>query len=187
MWKLAHKEGWEPKNWCFWAVVLEKTLESPLDSKEIKPINPKGNQSWIFNWKVRCWGWNSNTLATWCEDSTHLKRPWCWERLKAGGKGDDRGWDGWTASPTGWTWVWASSGVWWRTWKPGMLQSMGSQTVSNWTIATLGGYTQGLMCTGTQYKGAPPWEPGLDIHSGLGGSFGEINVDYNSLLGQGHW
>ena len=73
--------------------------------------------------------WNSNTLATWYEELTHWKGPWCWERLKAGGKGDDRGWDGWMASPTQWTWVWANSERWWRTGKPGVLQSMGSQRV----------------------------------------------------------
>ena len=70
---------------------------------------------------------NSNTLATWCEELTHLKRSWCWERLKAGGEGDDRRWDGWMASPTQWTWVWASSRSWWWTGRPGVLQSMGSQ------------------------------------------------------------
>ena len=101
------------ENWCFWTVVLEKTLESPLDWKEIKPVNPKGNQSLIFNWKDWSWSWNSNTLATWCEELSHWKRPWCWERLKVGGEGDDRGWDGWMASPTWWTWVWSSSGSWW--------------------------------------------------------------------------
>ena len=80
-----------------------------------------------------CWSWNSNTLATWCEELTHLKRPWCWERLKAWGEGDDRGWDNWMASPIRWTWVWASSRNWWWTGKPGMLQSMESQTVRhNW-------------------------------------------------------
>ena len=71
---------------------------------------------------------------------THWKRPWCWERLRAGGEGDDRGWDGWMASPTQWTWIWVSSGSWWRTGKPRMLQSMGLQRVRrdwatelNWT------------------------------------------------------
>ena len=75
--------------------------------------------------------WNSNTLATWCEELTHLKRPWCWERLKAGGEGDDRGWDGWMASPIWWTRVWVSSESWWWTGKWGMLQSMGSQRVGH--------------------------------------------------------
>ena len=68
-------------------------------------------------------------LATWYEKLTHLKRPWCWERLRAGGKGDDRGWDGWIASPTQWTWVWVNSRSWWWTGSPGVLQSMGSQRV----------------------------------------------------------
>ena len=72
-------------------------------------------------WKDWCGSWNSNTLATWCEELTHLKRPWCWERLKAGGEEDDRGWGGWVASLTWWTWVWAVSGSWWWTGKPDML------------------------------------------------------------------
>ena len=74
--------------------------------------------------------WNSNTLATWCKELTHLKRPWCWERLKVGEE-DDRGWDGWMASPTQWTWVWVDSGSWWWTVKPGMLWFMGSQRVGH--------------------------------------------------------
>ena len=77
--------------WCW------KRLESPLDSKEIKPVNPKGNIHW------KDWCWSSNTLATSYEESIHWKRPWCWERLKAGGEGDNRGWDGWMASSTQWT------------------------------------------------------------------------------------
>ena len=104
--------------------MLEKTLESPLDSKEIQSVHPKGDQSWVFIWTDWGWSWNANTLATWCEELTHLKRPWCWERLKVGGEGDDRGWDGWLASPTQWTWVWVNSGIWWWTGRPGMLQSM---------------------------------------------------------------
>ena len=76
--------------------------------------------------------WSFNTLATWCEELTHWKRPWCWLRLKAGGEGEDRGWDSWMASPTQWTWVWASSGSWWWTGKPGMLQSMGCRVRHNW-------------------------------------------------------
>ena len=143
MWELDYKESWAPKNWCFWTVVLEKILESPLDCKEIHSVHPKGNQSWIFseysasvlslNIQDWCWNWNNNTLATWCEELTHWKRPQCWERLKEGGEGDDRGWDGWMASLTQWTWIWASSRSWWWTGKPGMLQSMGSQKVGhNW-------------------------------------------------------
>ena len=71
-----------------------------------------------------CWSWHSNTLATWCEELTHWKRPWYRERLKAGGEGDDRGWDGWMASPTQWTWVWVNSRRWW--WTGGGLSCCGS-------------------------------------------------------------
>ena len=91
-------------------------------------------------WKDWCWSWNSNTLATWCKELTHWKRLWCWERLGAGGEGDDRGWDGWMASPTRGTWVWMNSRSWWWTRRPGVLQSMGLQRVRhdwvtelNWT------------------------------------------------------
>ena len=108
--QLDHKEGWAPKNWCFWIVVLEKTLESPLHCKEIKPVNPKGNQPWIFIGGTDA---EDEAPILWpCKDLTHWKRPWCWERLRAGGEGDDRGWDGWMASPTRWTWVWVDSGSW---------------------------------------------------------------------------
>ena len=82
-----------------------------------------------INWKD--WSWSYNGLATWCQELTHWEIPWCWERLKAGGEGGDRGWDGWMASPTPWMWVWASSGRWWRTGKSGVLQSMGSQRVGH--------------------------------------------------------
>ena len=92
------------------------------------------------HWKDWCWSWNSNTLATWCEELTQLKRHWCWERLRAGGEWDNRGWDGWMASPTQWTWVSVKSGSWWWTGRPGILRFMGSQRVGhdwvtelNWT------------------------------------------------------
>ena len=140
--ELDYKESRALKNWCFWTVVLEKTPESPLNSKEIKPNNPKGNQSWTFIGRIWCWSWNSNTLATWCEELTHWKRPQCWEILKAGGEGDDRGWDGWMASLTQWAQVWTNSRSWWWTGKHGMLQSMGLQIVKpdwvtelNWIIS----------------------------------------------------
>ena len=134
MWELDHKESWALKNWCFWAVVLEKTLESPLDSKEIKSVNSKGNQSWIFIGRT-----DAEAPILWPPDNKeliHWKRTWCWERLKAGGVGDFRWWDGWMASPTHWTWVWESSGSWWWKGKPGMLHSMQSQSwtrLSDWT------------------------------------------------------
>ena len=110
----------------FWTMVLEKTLESPLNCKEIQPVHPKGDQSWMF---IGSWSWNYNILATSCEELTHWKKPWCWEGLGAGGEGDDRGWDGWMASTTRWAWVWVNSGSWWRTGRPGMLRFMGSQRV----------------------------------------------------------
>ena len=89
-----------------------------------------------IHWKDWCWSWNSNTLATWLEQLTHLKSPWCWERLKAGGERDDRGWDGRMASLIQWAWVWVSSRSWWWIGRPGVLQSMGSQRwtrLSNWS------------------------------------------------------
>ena len=119
MWELDHNEGWALKNWCFQTVVLERTLESPLDYKEITPVNPKGNQSWIPTGRTDA---EAEAPTLWPPDVkfelTHWKRPWCWERFKVVGEGDDRGWDGWMASPTQWTWLWAGS--WWWTVKPGM-------------------------------------------------------------------
>ena len=124
MWILDHKEGWVLKNWCFWTVVLEKTLESLLDCKDIKPVNPKGNQSWIFTGRTDV-KLKLQYFGHLMRRTDSLERPWCWERLKARGKGDDRGWDGWMSSPTQWTWGWLNSGSWWWTGRPGVLQSMG--------------------------------------------------------------
>ena len=135
-------------------------LQRKLSAEELMLLNcGVGEDSWEFlglqgdptspsyrksvlngHWKNWCWSWNSNTLVTWCEELTHLKRPWWWEVLKAGGEGDDRGWDGWMASPTWWTWVWVSSGSWWWTWRPGVLQSMGLQRVRyNWVTELIHG------------------------------------------------
>ena len=140
MWELNYKGSWGPKNWCFLTVVLEKTLESLLDSKEIQPVHPKGNQSWLFIGRTDA---EAKIPILWPPDARSWliwKRPWCWERLKVGGEGDDRGWDGWMASPTQWTWVWVNSRSWQWTGRPGVLQSMGSQRVGhgwatelNWT------------------------------------------------------
>ena len=127
-WELNYKESWGPKNWCLWTVVLEKMLESPLDCKEIQPVHPKGDQSWcsleglMLKLKLQYFGHL-------CEELTHLKRSWCWERLKAGGEGDNRGWDGWMTSPTQRAWVWVDSRSWWWTGRPGVLRFMGSQRV----------------------------------------------------------
>ena len=142
MWELDYKESWVPKNWWFWTVVLEETLEGPLDCKEIQPVHPKGNQSWIFIGRTDA---EAETPILWPPDAKnwHLKRPWCWERLKAG-EGDNKGWDGWVSSPTQWTWVWVNSGSWWWTGRPDVLQSMESQrvghdwvTLLNWTDSLL--------------------------------------------------
>ena len=93
MWELDHKESWVPQDWCFWTVVWRRLLRVPWTAR-------RSNQSILrkstlnIHWKDWCWSWSSNTVATWCEELTHWKRPCCWERLKAGGEGDDRGWDG---------------------------------------------------------------------------------------------
>ena len=92
--------------------VVEDSWESL--GQQGDPTSPSWRKSVPgVHWKDWCWSWSSNTLATWCKELTYWKRPWFWERLRAGGEGDDRGWDGWMASPTRWTWVWASSGSWW--------------------------------------------------------------------------
>ena len=130
MWELDCEEGWAPENLRFWTVVLEKTLESPLDYKEIQPVHPKGDQSWVFIGRTDA---ETDTPILWPPHAKSWKRPWCWEGLEAGGEGDDRGWDGRMASLTWWTWVWTSSRSWWWTGKPGVLQSMRSQRVRhNW-------------------------------------------------------
>ena len=105
-------------------------VSNSLDCKEIQSIHPKGNQEGLML-KLTL-----QYFGTWYKELTHLKRPWCWERLKAGGEGDNRGWDGWMASLTQWTWVWVNSRSWWWTRRPGVLQSMGSQSrtgLSEWT------------------------------------------------------
>ena len=136
-WTIKKAEHWRTDAFV---LMLEKTLESPLDCKEIQPVHSKGNPSWIFIGRTDA---KTKAPILWLPDSKNWligKTPWCWERLKAGGEGDDRGWDGWVASPTQWTWVWASSRSWWWTEKPGVLQSMGLQRVRhdwltglNWT------------------------------------------------------
>ena len=117
--------------WC-WGILLRVPWTSRRSSQSIlKEISPE--------YSLKDWGWSrsSNTLVTWCEELTYWKRPLCWEGLKAGREGDDRGWDGWMASPTLWTWIWVNSRSWWWTGKPGMLQSLGLQSDRteqlNWT------------------------------------------------------
>ena len=141
-WTIKKAEHW--KNWFFWTVVLEKTLESPLDCKEIQPVHPKGDESWVFFGRTDAEA-ETNTLGTWCEEFIHWKRSWCWERLKVEWEGDDRGWDGWMSSPTWWTWVWVDSGSWWWTGTAGMLQSTGSQRVRHdWVTELNWGYLDTL-------------------------------------------
>ena len=129
-------EGWTIKKaecqridafelWC-WRRLLRVPWTARRSNQSIlKEISPE------YSLERQCWSWNSNILPTWCEELIHLKRPWCWERLKAGGEGDDRGWNGWMASLTQWTWVWVRSGSWWCTGKPGVLQFMGLQRVGH--------------------------------------------------------
>ena len=130
MWQLDYKESWAPKNWCFWTVVLEKHLVGKSvgsarrsNQSILKEISP-GCSLEGLRLKVKL-----QYLANWCKEVTHLKIPWCWERLKAGGERDDRGWDSWMASLTQWTWVWVNSRSWWWTGRPGVLQFLGSQRV----------------------------------------------------------
>ena len=139
--ELDCEESWTPKNWCFWTVVLE-IFESPLYR-------------------------NSSTLATSCEELTHWKRLWCWEGLGAGGKLDDRGWDGWMASPTRWTWVWVNSRSWWWTGRPGVLWFMASQRVGhdwatelNWfsSIDLMYYFSKSIVCF---------WNKGFSIRQSL--------------------
>ena len=117
------------KNWCLWTVVLEKAPKSPLDCKEIKLVHPKGNRSWIFIGRTDS---EAETPMLWPPDVKDWvigKDPDARKDWRKAGEEDGRGWDGWMASPTQWTWVWASAGSWWWTGKPGLLQSMGSQRV----------------------------------------------------------
>ena len=130
MWELDCEEGWALKNWCFWNAMLEKTLESPLDCKEIQPVHSEGDQPWDF------FGVNDAKAEAPVLWPPHAKswligKDWCWEGLRAGGEGDNRGWDGWMASRTQWTWVWVNSRSWWWTGRPGVLRFMGSQIVGH--------------------------------------------------------
>ena len=137
MWELNYKENWVPKNWCLWTVVLEKTLESPLDCKEIQPVHPKGDQSWVFIGRTD----EAETPILWPPDAKS------WLICEDPDAGKDRGQEkgAWMASSTLWTWVWVRSGSWWWTGKPGMLQSMGFQRVGhNWVSELTGNVSSAL-------------------------------------------
>ena len=143
MWELDYKESWAPKTWCSSTVLLEKTLESPLDSKEIQPVHPKGSHSWIFVGRIDAEAetpilWPPNVKNWLIRKDPDAGKDWRQEE-----KGTT-GWDGWMASSTQWTSVWASWGSWWWTGKPGVLQSMGSQRVDtikqlNWNYMVYAG------------------------------------------------
>ena len=134
MWELAREEGWAPKNWCFWTVVLERTLERPLDCREIQPVHSEGDQLWVF------FGRNDakvETLVLWPSHAKFWRTVDSLEKtlmlggIGAGGEGDNRWWNGWMASLTRWTWVWVNSGSWWWTGRPGVLRFMGLQSVGH--------------------------------------------------------
>ena len=134
--RVDYKESWVLKNLCFSTLLLEKTLESPLDCKEIKPVHPKGNQSRIFIARtfIARTDVEAATPILWPPDAKNWliwKDPDAGKDWSGGGEGDDRGWDGQMASQTQWIWVWVNSGSWWWTRSPGMLQSMGSQRVGH--------------------------------------------------------
>ena len=145
VWELDHKEGWAPKNWCFWTVELEKTVESPLDGKQIKLVNPKENKSWIFIVGTDAGAEAPILRQTDMKNQLIRKDPHTEKDWRQEEKGDDRGWDGWmVGSLTQRTWVWVNSRSWWWTGRPGVLQFMGLQRVGhdwatelNWTIGML--------------------------------------------------
>ena len=147
MWELDYEESWALKNWCFWTVVLEKTFESPLDFKEIQPVYPKGDQSWVFIGKTDAKAeipvlWPPHVKSWLIGKDSDAGRDWV-----AGGEGDDRRWDGWMASPTQWTWDWVNSGSWCWTGTPGMLWFMGSQRVRHDWVTSLN-WTEGVYMRG---------------------------------------
>ena len=130
MWELNYKESWAPKNWCFCTVVLEKTLESPLDCREIQPVHPKGDQSWVFIERTDVEAeWNSQYFGHLMRRADSFVKTLMLERLKAWREVDNRGWDDWMALPTQWAWVWVNSRSWWWTGRPDLLQFVGLQRV----------------------------------------------------------
>ena len=157
MWEFDSKEIWVPKNWCFWTVVLEKTLESPLDAKRsnqsiLKEINPKHSlEGLMLKLKLQYFG-----HLMWRTDS--LEKTLVMGKIEGRRKRDDRGWDGWMASPTQWAWVWANSGRWWRTGKPGVLQSMGSLRVRHDWVTSLSLFT--FMHWRRKWQPTPVFLPG---------------------------
>ena len=136
MWELDCEESWVLKNWCFLTVVLEKTLENPLDCKEIQPVHPKGDQSWVFLGRTEVEAetpifWPPHAKSWLIGKDPDAGKDW---RQEEKAMTDHRGWDDWMASPTQWTWVWVNSRSWWWTGRPGVLWFMGLQRVRHdWT------------------------------------------------------
>ena len=129
--RVDHKETWAPKNWCFQTVMLDMTLESPLDCKEIKPVHPKGDQSWVFIGRTDV---DAETPMLWPPDGKNrliVKDPDAGNDWRGEEKGMAEDEISWMASLTQWTWIWVNSGSWWWTGKPGMLQCTGSQRVGH--------------------------------------------------------
>ena len=145
MWKLDCEESWAPKNWWFelwcWRRLLRVPWTARISNQSIlKEINPEYSlEGLMLTLKLQYFGHLMQKL-------THYKGPWCWERLKEGGEGDHRGWDGWMASLTQWTWVWVNSGNWWWTGRPDVLQSMRSQRVGHSWATELNWYFYIIMC-----------------------------------------
>ena len=137
MWELDYKENAEEIDafelWCWKRLVRVPWTARRSNQSILKEISPE----YSLEYFSLCWSQNSNTLTTWWEELPHLKRSWCWERLRAGGEGDDRGWDGWMALLTQWRWVWVGSGSWWWTGRPGVLQCVGSQRVGHAWVTEL--------------------------------------------------
>ena len=169
MWELDCEESWAPKNWCFWTVVLEKTLESPLDCKEIQPVHSKRDESWVF------FGRNDAKAETPVLWPTHAKS---WLIGKNSDAGRDwrqeekgmTGWDGWMASLTQSTWVWVNSGSCWWTRRPRTLHLMGSQRVRhdwvtelNWIeLSTIWAFCQLILMS------VYHWRPFVSMKCSLG-------------------
>ena len=167
MWEVDCKESWALENWCFWTVVLEKTLESPLDCKEIQPVYTKGDQSWVFIGRTDD---KAETPILWPPDEMNWliwKDPDAGKRLKAEGEGDYRRWDAWRLSPTQWTWVWVNSTSWWWTGRPGVLQPMGSQSrtwLSNWTELNWTKWSETVTYCSLEWVFLPGSTPVQSIH-----------------------
>ena len=160
---LDYKESWVLKIWCFWTVVLENTLESSLDCREIQPVQPRRDQSWGFIGRTDAQPetpvlWPPHAKSWLIGKDSDAGRDW-----GQGGEGDDRGWDGWMASLTQWTWVWVNSGSWWWTARPGVLRFMGSQRVGHDWVTELN-WTEHSWSTKLIFRKRRSWHPVSSLH-----------------------